>query len=129
MTRINVGVEPWELPRAALLAEHREITRIPNAVREGRAKGSPVDRFKLGMGHVRFFYDKLGYLKRRYEALYRECRRRNYNVTDKRAAFDGLPEEIMGDYHAKPIDRRKVLDRLDARGHKLNLTRGDTNDG
>ena len=71
MTRINVGVLPKELHDKHLIAEHREIKRIPNTIRNGRFKldGQPSE-FKLGKGHVKFFYDKLMYLKNRYERLF-----------------------------------------------------------
>lgn len=54
MTRINV-VPVEELCDQHLLAEHRELTRIPNAVARGRFSllGQPAD-YKLGEGHVRF---------------------------------------------------------------------------
>ena len=50
MTRINL-VPPAELCDQHLLAEHRELTRIPNAVAKGKfsLKGQPSD-YKLGEG-------------------------------------------------------------------------------
>ena len=67
MTRINVGIQPVELTDQHLIAEHREIKRIPNCVAKGKynMEGIP-DKFKLGTGHVKFFYNKLLYLKFRY---------------------------------------------------------------
>ena len=64
MTRINL-VPPAELCDQHLLAEHRELTRIPNAVAKGKfsLKGQPSD-YKLGEGHVRFFFNKLMFLKK-----------------------------------------------------------------
>ncbi len=38
------------------------------------------DKFKLGTGHVKFFYNKLLYLKNRYTSLYNECIKRGFNV-------------------------------------------------
>ncbi|MFC2406287.1 MAG: pyrimidine dimer DNA glycosylase/endonuclease V [Cardiobacterium sp.] len=80
MTRINL-VPPQELCDQHLLAEHRELTRIPNAVARGRyhLRGQPAD-YKLGEGHVRFFFDKLAFLQRRYQMLHEECRARGFNV-------------------------------------------------
>ena len=34
MTRINVGIDPSELNMKMLMAEHREIKRIPNCVKK-----------------------------------------------------------------------------------------------
>lgn len=120
MTRINVGVRPLELPDKLLLAEHREITRIPNAVKSGRAKVVDLpERFTLGKGHVKFFYDKLGYLRRRYADLLQECRARGFAVTDKTNAFDNLPPERLGDYSTSPEDRAIIVGRIESKGFTL----------
>lgn len=121
MTRVNGGVAPWELPRQALIAEHREITRIPNAVRRNpKIASTPLPKtFRFGEGHVRFFYDKLGYLHNRYMDLYRECRKRGYNVTCKSDAFLGLPPKLVGDWSPELVDRNLTLERLKDRGHRV----------
>lgn len=117
MTRINCGIDPCELPGVALLAEHREITRIPNVIRAGRARLDNLPtRFTMGIGHVRFFYDKLGYLLDRYCALRDECWRRGYQVQNKELAFTGVP---LGAYLPTPADRKITLARLATRGHVL----------
>lgn len=120
MTRINAGIHPSELPDKLLLAEHREITRIPNAVKSGRAKIVDIPiRFTLGKGHVKFFYDKLGYLAKRYDELYLECTDRGFNVTCKRSAFFELRESLRGDYTASQSDRTVVVERIRERGFEL----------
>jgi hypothetical protein len=114
MTRINVGIDPSELSKEHLLAEHREIKRIPNAVRTGKAKldGPFPATFRLGKGHVRFFYNKLGYLLKRYQMIYQTCRSREYDVTDYSGAWDGIPSELMGEYEPTDADRCLVLQRM-----------------
>jgi hypothetical protein len=116
MTRINVGVLPSELSDKHLLAEHREIKRIPNKVSSGKYNldGIP-ERFKLGTGHVKFFYDKLMYLKRRYESLYEECVRRGFDVTYFGGAWSNVPEKLMNDYVETGEDRIIVLERIKER--------------
>ena len=48
MTRINVGMMPCELTRQHLIAEHREIKRIPNCIKKGRYKLNGIpDTFTL----------------------------------------------------------------------------------
>jgi hypothetical protein len=113
MTRINVGILPKELVDKHLIAEHREIKRIPNCVKKGRysINGQP-DEFKLGKGHVKFFYDKLLYLKRRYKLIYDECISRGFNVTDYISAWDDVPLEMMNDYHPSQHDRELLLERI-----------------
>ena len=67
MTRINSGVDPKELSDKHLIAEHREIKRIPNKVKSGKYDITDQPKFfKMGTGHVKFFYDKLKYLYDRY---------------------------------------------------------------
>lgn len=80
MTRINL-VPPAELCDQHLLAEHRELTRIPNVVAKGKFSlvDQPAD-YKLGTGHVKFFFDKMQFLKNRYEMLHDECLNRGFNV-------------------------------------------------
>ena len=116
MTRINVGILPKELSNKHLIAEHREIKRIPNCIAKGKYNmdGQP-DIFKLGTGHVKFFYDKLSYLKDRYKMLYMECVRRGFNVQNYIGAWDNIPEELMGNYQPTEEDRKIIQQRIKER--------------
>ncbi len=119
MTRINVGVLPKELSDKHLLAEHREIKRIPNMVASGKAKieGIP-EKFTLGRGHVKFFYNKLRYLYFRYCEIHKECTKRGFNVTDySQAFFQEFPnhKQLWKDYKEKPEDREIILQRINER--------------
>lgn len=119
MTRINCGVKPFELTDKHLIAEHREIKRIPNMVKSGRCNVHDIpDNFRLGEGHVKFFYNKLMYLKKRYLLIYIECRRRGFNVTNYIGAWDGVPEELLGNYKPTLEDRNLVLARIKERLNK-----------
>lgn len=83
MTRINL-IPVEELCDQHLLAEHRELTRIPNCVIKGKLRYHYDDRpqqFTLGKGHVKFFTNKLGWLWKRYNALHAECLARGFNVS------------------------------------------------
>ena len=118
MTRINVAIPPEELNTRHLLAEHRELKRIPNCVSRGRynLKNTPKE-FTLGKGHVAFFYDKLLYLKNRYEDLYKECIKRKFNVSYYGNAWNDIPEHLMNDYiptkHDEYIIRQRIKEKLD----------------
>lgn len=110
MTRINV-VPVEELCNQHLFAEFREMTRIPNGLNEGKLKLEYRDappEYTLGAGHVKFFVDKLGYLKTRYDQLYEELLRRGYKVT--KIWPDTLPKYAkMLDY--KPTEQALALNR------------------
>ena len=113
MTRINVGIHPTELTDKHLLAEHREIKRIPNCIAKGKynMEGIP-EKFKLGKGHVKFFYNKLEYLFTRYVKLYLECKDRGFNVQNYSKAWDNLPEELMNHYKPTYKDRLTIQERI-----------------
>lgn len=120
MTRINCGFPIQELTTRHLIAEHREIKRVPNCVSRGRynLKNIPKE-FTLGKGHVSFFYDKLEYLRKRYEDLYKECKARNFNVSYYGDAWINLPKELMNDYIPTKRDEEIIRQRINEKLNKL----------
>lgn len=85
MTRINYGILPKHLPDKLLLAEHREIKRIPKVFEKALSSGSInkiPKQFTLGKGHVLYFIDKPYYTYNRYRELYKECISRGFQVED-----------------------------------------------
>lgn len=123
MTRINV-VPVTELCDQHLLAEHRELTRIPNAIASGRAKvnlDAIPKHYTLGKGHVTFFYDKLGWLQTRYIELLKECFLRGFKVTNRwpddiprSMARNGYYKNWQPDAEALRINRERIAERLEA---------------
>ena len=115
MTRINV-LPVDTLCDQHLLAEHRELTRIPNAVARGkyRLTDQPTD-YKLGEGHVRFFFNKLLFLKNRYAALHEECKARGFKVTN--IWPDDLPDnpELWQDYIPTDLAIQANMQRISIR--------------
>lgn len=116
MTRINCGIPPAELTDKHLLAEHREIKRIPNTVVSGKAKIENIpDKFCLGKGHVKFFYDKQKYLLKRYLEIYTECKLRGFNVQSFAEAWIGVPRNLLNDYSPTARDQYMVRLRIKQR--------------
>jgi len=114
MTRINV-VPVKELCDQHLLAEHREMTRIPNNLLKGRLKYDYKDRptdYVLGAGHIKFFTNKLQWLNDRYDQVHAECLRRGFNVTykfrthDLKEKFDFRSWKVTA--NAKKINRERI---------------------
>jgi hypothetical protein len=120
MTRINAGIPPQQLSRQHLIAEHREIVRIPNTIKSGKAvvKDIPAS-FTLGKGHVKFFYNKLKYLHERYDQLYAECIKRGYNMTWFGEAFTGLPEHLYKGYRPTKEAIALIEERIAARNKEV----------
>lgn len=83
MTRINSAIPVKCLTDEHLLAEHREIKRLPynlkKALESGSVKKIPKE-FKLGRGHVLFFLDKQKFVQDRYSEIFNECVYRGFDV-------------------------------------------------
>lgn len=117
MTRINYGILPKHLPDKLLLAEHREIKRIPNvflkALKSGSISKIP-DKFTLGKGHVLYFIDKPSYTYSRYLDLYNECIKRGFNVENYSNNWYVYKLNHIKDTRTKPSKRdiSIIIDRL-----------------
>ena len=117
MTRINANIPPAELCDSHLLAEHREITRVANTIKSGRAIIKDIPKqFTLGTGHVKFFYNKLGFIKKRYNLLYNECVARGFNIESKHNSFEDISPDLFKDWEpteeANSIIRQRIKERL-----------------
>jgi deoxyribonuclease (pyrimidine dimer) len=123
MTRINC-VPPSELTAQHLVAEYRELPRIFALVRAAIARGErPNDtrnptEYRLGSGHVRFFYPRLLYLARRQASLIAEMQSRGYRpaFTDPAVLLAGIPAEWCNDWQPTPeaqaANRARISERL-----------------
>ena len=85
MTRINL-VEPHQLTDKHLMAEYRELPRIFTAVLKLQAQGKTLanvtipEHYVLGKGHMKFFYNKIGWLINRYSDLFKELITRGFQL-------------------------------------------------
>jgi deoxyribonuclease (pyrimidine dimer) len=127
MTRINT-IPVTSLTNQHALAEYKEITRVFGYVRKAQERGInkfnfhkkydvPAD-YTLGTGHVVFFYNRLGYVLRRYTELTVEMGRRGYKpspvgYTD---LCSGIRPEWFGEYtptaEALCLNRERIAKRL-----------------
>lgn len=110
MTRINC-VSVHTLTDQHLLAEYREITRVSKLAKELKYYG----KYCMGTGHVKFFYNKGAFLKKRTEQLYLECVARGFKVQYKEYTLhpggslnnDWLPTDAD-----KDINRERLLEKI-----------------
>lgn len=104
MTRVNlVGVK--ELYDQHLLSEHREIKRIPNVIKSWKYHLDKIpESYVLWTGHVKFFYNKLKFLHKRYIELYNECLKRNFKIENYEQSFLNLPTELYNDYIPSEVE-------------------------
>lgn len=125
MTRINVGIKPKQLTDQHLIAELRELPRIFTAVNK-RIKAEKdfndiTPNFKLGIGHVKFFYDKLEYLLLRHQSLRIEYfwrYKKNYKF--KIEKLNNIPFKYFRNYIPTDFDRKVLIDRISERINNSN---------
>jgi deoxyribonuclease (pyrimidine dimer) len=121
MTRINC-VPPEILSDKHLGAEYRELPRIFALVKNASLRGErPDDKrnpnlYKLGSGHVRFFYPRLGYLRDRFTAVVQECEKRGRKVTFPSVPDLDIPQEWYGDWTPTQEAININIERLKQRG-------------
>jgi deoxyribonuclease (pyrimidine dimer) len=117
MTRINcIPVE--ELSRQHLLAEYRELPRVYGLVRAAIARGeppTPLSRYRMGQGHVRFFYTRLRWVARRHQELVDEMARRGYRAQYPPPSLEDFPESWCGDWEPEPRDLEISRSRIKER--------------
>jgi hypothetical protein len=122
MTRINV-IPVQELTVKHLIAEYREITRLPNNLKKSlERKGRPFSfdeipsEYVLGKGHVKFFYNKMLFLKKRFEDLVKEMINRGYNPNYQDSSIFDSTDVFFRDYQpnkkALEINRVRINERL-----------------
>lgn len=124
LTRINC-VPVKELTNIHLLAEYREIPRVYRLVQKAIDRGEgPGDKvptnYTMGTGHVRFFYNKLGYILRRQIELRDEMLARGMKpvaYADPQSVDHQIDHPgFWNDWHPIPTDisvnRRRIAARI-----------------
>lgn len=128
MTRINL-IDPKDLTDQHLFAEYREITRIFVQVQTALTKYPATSvlakippSYRLGTGHVLFFYDKLAFIERRYFILKDEVIARGFNITPKDSIVmyhQSIPERFYGDYQpttdAMALSVGRLIEKIHAK--------------
>lgn len=89
MTRVNVGIRPSELCDKHLIAEHKEILRIPNNLKN--RVGKPPKKFTLGTGHVLWCTDHMEYMEHRFFLIKEEILWRGF--TSKKFWHGSVPDD------------------------------------
>jgi hypothetical protein len=120
MTRINAGIPVECLTDEHLLAEHREIKRLPDVIKRwgnSKRRTPPPSKFTLGKGHVLFFLYKQKFILERYIMLRLECERRGFNVTNYRCNWQNIPmiyfsEEYEPEREDIELVKTRIISRI-----------------
>lgn len=119
MTRINL-TDVNTLTDQHLLAEYRELPRVFGLVEKHVLNGKSIldfsipSQYKLGTGHVTFFYNKLLFLQKRHVDLVQECLQRGFKIQNTNQ-FDlsMFPADFCQDYCPSVVEIGISQQRLD----------------
>lgn len=123
MTRINT-IAPALLPTPWLMAEYRELPRIINHVAALPAVlDCSIATYRMGAGHVKFFYNKLHWLHQRHRDIRLALQERfpdtNFTIDTSEAYMEclGHSPDLCNPFLWEPlgIDHITCLSRLHAR--------------
>jgi len=110
MVRINL-INPRQLTDQHLVAEYDEMLMLMAYVRKHQSLEGIPERFCLGKGHIKFFKNKIGYLKKRHELLKKEMGRRGF-VARKTIVTKGIHKKLLNDWKPNPKDLQIIKKRI-----------------
>ena len=117
MTRINSSIKVSSLTDEHLLAEHREIKRLPSIYKKRLESNKDLSelpkKFTLGKGHVLFFINKGVFTLNRYLDILNECIKRGFNVEDYRDNWQIY--NISEDYKPTENEHQLLVERISTR--------------
>jgi deoxyribonuclease (pyrimidine dimer) len=118
--RINV-INPKYLTDQHLIAEYREMKMITYYYLKSRDKKGGIDksriseRYTLNTGHAYMWYNKFGYIKKRFVSICKEMRKRGFKCDYDKLNFTGIPQSAFGDFIPTKEDIQVNLDRVISR--------------
>ena len=115
MTRVNSAIPVRFLTDEHLLAEHREIRRLPWFYKRHLHMKKDWDipkEFTLGKGHISFFMDKFKFTHDRYIAIDTECNQRHFNIQDFSLNWNIIPVRLYNDYTPTIEEKDLLIDRI-----------------
>lgn len=110
MVRVNV-INPKYLADQHLVAEYYEIIMLVSYVRKHPCLEGIPPRYCLGTGHIKFFKNKLNYLKKRHEEIKKEMKRRGF-AARMTLNLKGLGKAHKNDWKACKRDEAVIKKRI-----------------
>lgn len=115
--RVNI-IAPKYLSDQHLIAEYREMKMTTYYYVRSKNSKAGIDKsrisatYTLNKGHGYMWYDKMGYIAMRFEALCNEMRNRNFKCDYTELNFTDVDKEAFGNYTVTQKDIRINLDRV-----------------
>lgn len=116
MVRVNL-IHPKKLADQHLVAEYNEILMLLGYVERHpeikivNGKSEIPEEYTLNKGHMKFFKNKLKYLKKRHEIIKKEMRNRKFK-TDVTINLKKYPKNLCNDWTPKEKDFLIIKERL-----------------
>ncbi len=110
MVRINL-ISPRELADQHLVAEYLEIMMLIGYVKKYPSVEKIPEEYCLGKGHIKFFKNKLVYLKERHELIKEEMRNRGF-ATNKNIELRNFNDSLKNNWNPKERDFEIIKERL-----------------
>lgn len=112
MVRINL-INPKFLADQHLVAEYKEILMLFGYVRKHpKTNLNKIPKeYKLGSGHILFFRNKLIYLKKRFELMKKEMKKRKFNA-EKELSFKNIDGKLKNNWRPSEKDKKIIKQRL-----------------
>lgn len=111
MVRINL-INPKRLTDQHLVAEYNEILMLLGYVKKYPLKEDVPQEYCLGRGHIKFFKDKLLYLKKRHESIKKEMKKRGFQ-TQKKIVLKMFKNSLKKDWKPRKKDFLIIKRRLE----------------
>lgn len=112
MVRVNL-INPKSLADQHLIAEYNEILMLLGYVikHPELKEGEIPESYCLGKGHIKFFKNKLSYLKRRHDLLRIEMKRRGF-ATNKKVSLQKFNKKLKNEWFPNRKDKEIIKKRL-----------------
>lgn len=110
MVRINL-IDPKKLADQHLVAEYNEILMLLGYVKKYPKVENIPKEYCLGTGHIKFFKNKLTYIKERHEWLKLEMQKRNFHP-EKTIKLTEFKRSLRNNWKPKKQDYLIIKQRL-----------------
>jgi deoxyribonuclease (pyrimidine dimer) len=115
MVRINL-ITPKNLADQHLIAEYDEILMLVAYIKKYPKIENIPDAYCLGMGHMKFFKDKLLYIKNRHENIKSEMKKRGFKI-NKTINLDLYNKENIKDWKPNKSDldiiKKRIISKIE----------------
>lgn len=110
MVRINI-INPRKLSDQHLIAEYLEIIMLCSYAKKHKSTDGIPESYRLGEGHIKFFKNKIAYLKKRHDSIRDEMKRRGFNAR-KRINLNGFDNSLLNDWTPNKKDFEVINKRI-----------------